>query len=79
MKILVLCHGNKTIRKYAETCNTSVVDISKADLLDMDPKCKPDILHDLRKPLDIRKRYDIITTMCCDTSAFFDGKGYRVW
>ena len=65
----MLCHGKK---HGAEMCFTSIVGTKGATLLDKDAQCKPDILHDIRKTISFRKKFDLITTMCCDTDAFFN-------
>lgn len=77
MRILVLCHGRDHKREKYTMCLTSHIKASKvktSTLLDIDKSCNPDILHDWRKPIKFTKKYDIITTMCCDSSAFYDNK-----
>jgi hypothetical protein len=64
----MLCHGKK---HGQELCFTSIIDPSHATLLDKDPKCNPHVVHDLRKPITFKKKFDLITTMCCDTDAFY--------
>lgn len=70
MRTLVLCHGKKHGK---DMCFTSIVGtkLSHTTLLDKDPKCEPHVLQDLRKPITFRKKFDLITTMCCDTDAFY--------
>lgn len=72
VRILALCHGHEPNNPTKTICNTSLVDISKAVFLDKDKRIKPDILCDFKKPFFIRKRLDIITTVCCDTDLFYD-------
>ena len=72
MNILALCHGHKHKYKKYESCNTDIVDISNAVLLDKDRKCQPDIIQDWLKPIQFKTKFDIITTKCCDGDVFYD-------
>lgn len=70
MRTLLLCHGKEYEKKKKEPCFTSIVGSKNAVFLDKDPSCRPHILHDIRRPLKAGK-FDLITTMCCDTDAFY--------
>jgi hypothetical protein len=72
MEILVLCHGKKLNNPTGCSCNTQLITIDNATFLDKNPKIKPHILQDIKKPFKSKKLYDIITTACCDEDVFYD-------
>ena len=72
--ILALCHGRKLDNPPGTKCRTALVNIKNAVYIDKDKKIKPHILQDLKKPFDSKKKYDIITTVCCVSDVFFDDK-----
>lgn len=72
MEILVLCHGKQLDNPIGCLCNTSLINIDKATFIDKDPKIKPHILQDLKKPFKLNKKYHIITTACCNGDVFYD-------
>ncbi len=67
---LLLCHGHK---HKDSNCFTAFVKLKNPILLDKQSICNPDIIHDWKQPITFSKKFDIITTMCCDTDMFFDG------
>lgn len=74
VKILALCHGKNPDNPPGTKCYTQYININKATLLDKNTLIKPDILQDLKKPFTTKQKYDIITTVCCDTNAFYNDK-----
>lgn len=78
MQILVLCHGKKHKTQDGTLCFTANINISKATLLDKDKSIHPHILQDWRKPISFSTKYDIITTMCCDSDAFYNKQTNRI-
>jgi hypothetical protein len=74
MNILALCHGRSLNNPQGTKCMTSLVDIKFATYLDKNASIKPHVLQDFKKPFSPDKRYDIITTVCCDGNIFFNEK-----
>lgn len=72
VRILALCHGRNLDNPPGTTCYTSLVSIKSATFLDKDKNINPHILQDLNKPFHSKIKYDVITTVCCDSDAFFD-------
>jgi len=85
--VLLLCHGRNhttmpcTPSNDISCCPTSEIDFKdktlKLTFLDKDPQADPHILHDFRRKLvntKLKSKFDIITTMCCDTDMFYDEK-----
>ena len=82
--VLLLCHGRAhtttpcTSSNNISCCPTSEIDFKNKTLnltfLDKDPRAKPHILHDWRKPIGnkFKTKFDIITTMCCDSDMFYN-------
>jgi len=84
--VLLLCHGRNhttipcTPLNDISCCPTSQIDFKdknfKITLLDKDPQANPHIIHDWRNPINnkLKSKFDIITTMCCNTDMFYDEK-----
>jgi hypothetical protein len=72
MDILVLCHGKKLNNPSGTYCSTQLINIDKATFIDKDSKIKPHILQNLKTKFVLNKKYDIITTACCDGDVFYN-------
>jgi hypothetical protein len=78
VKILALCHGKKLDNPPGTKCFTSLININHATFIDKDISIKPHILQDLKQPFITKIKYDIITTVCCNTDVFYNDKSKSI-
>lgn len=77
-KILALCHGKINDNLPGSSCETQFIDITNATFLDKNNSCKPHILQDLKKPFSTKIKYNIITTVCCDSDVFYNDRNKSI-
>jgi len=78
IKILALCHGKNLDNPPGGRCLTAFINIDNAILLDKDKLIKPHILQDFKKPFITKTKYDIITTVCCNSDVFYNDKNKTI-
>lgn len=78
IKILALCHGKNLDNPPGARCLTAFINIDNAILLDKDKLIKPHILQDFKKPFITKTKYDIITTVCCNSDVFYNDKNKTI-